>query len=66
VADDEIEYEMVIEDPEVLTTGSYTVAYPMYLDNDYDIFEYACHEGNTTIRYYVETSRFERQQAANN
>jgi len=66
VADDEIEYEMVIEDPEVLTTGSYTVAYPMYLDNDYDIFEYACHAGNTTIRYYVETSRFERQQAANN
>lgn len=63
VADDEIEYEMVIEDPEVLATGSYTVAYPMYLDNDYDIFEYACHEGNTTVRYYIETSRYERQQA---
>jgi len=63
VADDELEYEMVIEDPEVLATGSYTVAYPMYLDNDYDIFEYACHEGNTTVRYYTETSRFERQQA---
>ncbi|MDG2175076.1 MAG: hypothetical protein P8M72_02910 [Gammaproteobacteria bacterium] len=63
VADDEIEYEMVIEDPEVFTAGSYTVAYPMYLDNDYDIFEYACHEGNTTVRYYTETSRYERQQA---
>ena len=65
VADDEIEYEMVIEDPEVLATGSYTIAYPMYLDNDYDIFEYACHEGNTTVRYYIETSRFERAQAEN-
>jgi len=63
VADDEIEFEMMIEDPEVLATGSYTVAYPMYLDNDYDIYEYACHEGNTTVRYYIETSRFERQQA---
>lgn len=56
---------MVIEDPEVLATGSYTVAYPTYLDNDYDIYEYACHEGNTTVRYYIETSRFERQQAEN-
>ena len=65
VADDTIEFEMVIEDPEVLATGSYTVAYPTYLDNDYDIYEYACHEGNTTVRYYIETSRFERQQAEN-
>ena len=65
VADDTIEFEMIIEDPEVLATGSYTVAYPTYLDNDYDIYEYACHEGNTTVRYYIETSRFERQQAEN-
>lgn len=63
VADDEIEFSMEIEDPDVLKTGSYTVAYPMYLDNDYDIYEYACHEGNTTVRYYIETSRFEREQA---
>jgi len=27
------------------------------------MYEYACHEGNTTVRYYIETSRFERQQA---
>ncbi len=62
VADDEIEFEMMIEDPKVLATGSYTVAYPMYLDNEYPIYEYACHEGNTTVRYYIETSRFERSQ----
>jgi len=24
------------------------------------MFEYACHEGNTAIRNYIETSRFER------
>lgn len=57
---DTIEYEITVEDPEVLTTGSWSAAYPMQLDNDYDIYEYACHEGNTAIRYYIETSRFER------
>ena len=32
----------------------------MKLDNDYKMYEYACHEGNTAIRNYIETSRFER------
>jgi hypothetical protein len=32
----------------------------MKLDNDYTMYEYACHEGNTAIRNYIETSRFER------
>ena len=32
----------------------------MKLDNDYEMYEYACHEGNTAIRNYIETSRFER------
>ena len=59
-----IEFKMTIEDPAVLATGSFTVAYPMYLDNDYDMFEYACHEGNTAVRNYIETSRFERAKKA--
>lgn len=63
-AADTIEFEMTIADPAVLARGSYSVKYPMYLDNDYDMFEYACHEGNTAVRYYIETSRFERAQAA--
>jgi len=60
VAPDTIEFTMKIEDPTVLATGSYTVAYPMYLDNKYEMFEYACHEGNTAVRNYIETSRYER------
>ena len=59
-APDTIEFKMVVEDPTVLSTGSLTIAYPMYLDNNYQMFEYACHEGNTAIRNYIETSRFER------
>ncbi len=60
VAPDTIEFRMTITDPTVLATGSYTVAYPMFLDNKYEMFEYACHEGNTAVRNYIETSRFER------
>jgi len=59
-APDTIEFKMIVEDRPVLSTGSFTVAYPMYLDNKYDMYEYACHEGNTAIRNYIETSRFER------
>ena len=60
VAPDTIEFTMKVEDPTVLATGSYTVAYPMFLDNKYEMFEYACHEGNTAVRNYIETSRYER------
>jgi hypothetical protein len=55
-----MDFSMKIEDPTILATGSFTVAYPMVLDNDYQMFEYACHEGNTAIRNYIETSRYER------
>jgi hypothetical protein len=60
VANDTIEYKMKIEDPAVLATGSYTIGYPMFLDNTYQMFEYSCHEGNIPVRDYIETSRFER------
>jgi len=56
---DTIEFEMRVEDPEVIVSP-FTVAYPMKLDNKYQMYEYACHEGNTAIRGYIETSRFER------
>jgi len=59
-APDTIEYEMTVEAPEILTTGKWTAAFPLELDNDYKMYEYACHEGNTAIRNYIETSRFER------
>ena len=63
-ADDTIEYQMTVEDPAVLSTGSWSAAYPMKLDNEYKSYEYACHEGNTAVRNYIETSRFERAQKA--
>ncbi len=59
-AGDTIDYQMTVEDPEVLTTGTWSAAFPLQLDNDYQMYEYACHEGNSAIRNYIETSRFER------
>ncbi len=61
-ADDIIDYQMTVEDPEILTTGTWSAAFPLQRDDDYEIYEYACHEGNTAIRNYIETSRFERAQ----
>jgi hypothetical protein len=59
VANDRIDYEMTIEDPEVLT-DKWTVSYPMFLDREYKFFEYACHEDNTAVRNFIVTSRYER------
>ena len=44
-AADTLEYEVTVTDPQTWT-APWTVAYPMKLDNDYAMFEYACHEGN--------------------
>src|SRR5262245_12349574 len=59
-ADDTIEYKMTVIDPDILSTGSWSAEFPWKLDNTYEMYEYACHEGNTAIRGYIETSRFER------
>ena len=52
-------YEIKTEDPVVLT-GPFTVRYPMKNDPTYEWWEYACHEGNTIVPNYTNTSRHER------
>jgi hypothetical protein len=68
VSPTQIDYSMTVEDPEVLT-APWTARYPMYLEEDYEFFEYACAEDNTAVRNFIETSRYERakqaEQAAN-
>ncbi len=61
VADDRIDYEIAVEDP-VMLTGPWKAAFPLTLDPHYRFFEYACHEDNSAIRNFIETSRFERAQ----
>jgi hypothetical protein len=61
-SDDTIEYQITVDDP-VTLTRPFTIAYPMRRDDDYRFFEYACHEDNTAVRNYIETSRYERASA---
>jgi hypothetical protein len=61
--DNTILYEMKIEDP-VVMVQPYTVRYPLRLNNSYEWWEYNCHEGNRTIRDYINASRAERAKAA--
>ena len=56
---DTIDYEMRVEDRDVIVSP-FTVQYPMKLDNNYQMFEYACHEGNEALRGYIVNSRYER------
>ena len=56
---DTIDFQMRVEDPDVIVSP-FVVSYPMKLDNKYQMFEYACHEGNEAIRGYIVNSRYER------
>jgi hypothetical protein len=62
-ADDTIDYEIAVEDPVVLT-APWKAAFPLQRDAAYRMFEYACHEDNSAIRNFIETSRFERREQA--
>lgn len=50
-----IQYEAWVEDPEMLT-APFKLSFPWTRDDSYQIFEYACHEGNTVVRNYIETT----------
>ena len=62
VADDTIDYEISVEDP-VTLTQPWKAAFPLRRDGDYRMFEYACHEDNSAIRNFIETSRYERRRS---
>jgi hypothetical protein len=45
---DIIQYEATIEDPDIYTRP-WKVAFPLTRDDNYRLFEYACHEGNHAV-----------------
>jgi hypothetical protein len=51
-----INYEVTIDDP-VMWTRPWTMAFPLRLEPDYGMFEYACHEGNYGLRNILSGSR---------
>ena len=48
VDENTINYEVTIEDPKVFTSP-WKVAMPLHREPDYQMFEYACHEGNRAV-----------------
>ncbi len=48
VDENTIDYDVAIEDPKVFT-APWKVAMPLHREPDYQLFEYACHEGNRAV-----------------
>ena len=53
---DTINYEVTIDDPNVYT-GPWTLAIPLNRDPNYQIFEYACQEGNRAVENILSGGR---------
>jgi hypothetical protein len=62
-APDAISYEMTWTDP-VVFAAPWSARLDWQRDDNYGIFEYACHEGNVQIRNYITASRAQRAQEA--
>ena len=60
---DTITYELTYTDPEVFT-APWTARFDWTRDETYQMYEYACHEGNGQLRDHIMASRAERAQAA--
>jgi hypothetical protein len=51
-----LQYEVTINDPKTWTRP-WKASFPLRRDNDYGMFEYACHEGNYAMRNTLSGSR---------
>jgi hypothetical protein len=60
---DALVYELTYADPPVFT-APWTARITWPRDDGYQMFEYACHEGNVSIRNHINASRAERRGAA--
>jgi hypothetical protein len=60
---DTIAYEVAIEDPNMYTSP-WKVAIPLRRDESYQMFEYACHEGNRAIEHVLSGARAAERIAA--
>ena len=63
VDQDTIEYEVTISDPAIYT-GTWRVAMPLNRDESYELYEYACHEGNYGLPNSLSAGRAEDREAA--
>lgn len=57
---EELRYDVTIDDPEVYS-APWTVSMPLHKDGEYDMYEYACHEGNYGLPNSLSGSRAEER-----
>ncbi len=57
---DTLEYSLHVDDPETYN-APWTAAFPLKRDDTYDIYEYACHEGNYSVPNALSGARFKKE-----
>jgi len=57
-----IHYEVTIEDPQMYTRP-WKVAFPLNRDQNYQMYEYACHEGNKAVENVLSGARAQEKAA---
>jgi hypothetical protein len=63
VADDRLIWQMTFDDPQTWTRP-FTIELPLRRDDEYGMFEYACHEGNYSLFNILSGARADEKAAA--
>jgi hypothetical protein len=63
ISDSAIQYEVTVHDPKTFT-ADWTIAFPIAREAGYQIFEYACHEGNYAMANMLSEARAADKAAA--
>ena len=63
VAEDVLDWQVRVEDP-IVYTQPWTLELPLRRDMSYDLYEYACHEGNRAVTGILGGARHEERQRA--
>jgi hypothetical protein len=61
-SDTAMQYEVTVNDPKTWTRP-FKLSWTLRLEPDYQLFEYACHEGNYSMRNTLSGSRADEQQS---
>ncbi len=63
VGPNRIDYRMTVNDPKTYT-APFTIAFPITHEPGYQLFEYACHEGNMAMHNMLSAARMEDKKKA--
>ncbi len=63
VSPNTINYSLTVNDPKTYT-APFTIAFPITHEPGYQLFEYACHEGNMAMHNMLSVARMEDKKAA--